>query len=106
MLEDMLHRGPENSNIHTIADDCGAAGVNEINLSPERALQITPEPRATAIPSSKTPVRVWTVFIVILLRNRLPITTPENAATIPVIISGQCSEPMGLFVFAVKNISA
>ena len=29
MLEDMRHRGPDNSNIRTIPDNRGAVGVNE-----------------------------------------------------------------------------
>ncbi len=36
MLRLMRHRGPDNSVVRTLYDDRGAAGANEINLSPRR----------------------------------------------------------------------
>jgi asparagine synthase (glutamine-hydrolysing) len=36
MLNDMRHRGPDNTIIRTLTDERGALGANEINLAPER----------------------------------------------------------------------
>jgi asparagine synthase (glutamine-hydrolysing) len=36
MLRRMRHRGPDNSEVRTLYNRCGAVGANEINLSPRR----------------------------------------------------------------------
>jgi len=57
-------------------------------LHPGTRSYTIPEPSVSAIPNRRTPVSVWTVFMVILCRKRLPIITPENAERIPARIKG------------------
>ncbi len=65
-----------------------------------------PDARARAIPVSRIPVSVWTVFMGILCRKRFAIITPVKAERIPTPMRGHCPVPMGLAVLAARNRAA